>query len=280
MTVAPANADQLAHALAILFGHAEPQIGHAFRLVARGDLNASDFLVTRAHSSIDGAIYARRLAGGIAVIWPPRGVSGEVERALVESAIEHVAGANVIQVFLPPDEVHRAEPLLWAGFQHVTALWQMARSVVATYARPECTPLLSLAHDATQSELEATLLRAHEDSLDCPELNRCLSPAEVLAGYDDAAPDRSQWLLARDKDRPVGVALLDSDNLMFLGAIPERRRQGIGRWLLNRVLELAPNLYLNVDARNTPAVQLYRSAGFEVVDVREVFLYLQNSRKS
>jgi ribosomal protein S18 acetylase RimI-like enzyme len=73
-------------------------------------------------------------------------------------------------------------------------------------------------------------------------------------------------------DQPAGVLLLNGDELTFLGVLPERRGQGVGRHLLNRALRQTSALSLIVDARNGPAVQLYRSAGLDVVGAREVFL--------
>jgi ribosomal protein S18 acetylase RimI-like enzyme len=126
--------------------------------------------------------------------------------------------------------------------------------------------------DCDPPTFHATLIRAHDASLDCPELHGLLTPDEVLAGYRDSAPDPATWWLALADDRPAGVLLLNGDELTFLGVVPEVRRRGVGRSLLDLALRQSPALSLIVDARNTPAFQLYRSAGLEVVGAREVFL--------
>jgi ribosomal protein S18 acetylase RimI-like enzyme len=64
---------------------------------------------------------------------------------------------------------------------------------------------------------------------------------------------------------------------LYLGVVPEARGQGLGRELVNKALwearaADAPQLTLSVDARNQPALNLYRSMGFEEYDRREVFL--------
>jgi ribosomal protein S18 acetylase RimI-like enzyme len=119
----------------------------------------------------------------------------------------------------------------------------------------------------------AALIRAHDDSLDCPELHAVLTPDDVLAGYRDVAPDPAGWWLAVADDQPAGVLLLNGEELTFLGVVPEWRDKGVGRRMLELALEQAPALSLVVDARNAPAIQLYKSAGLDVVGAREVFLH-------
>ena len=119
----------------------------------------------------------------------------------------------------------------------------------------------------------ATLLRAHDDSFDCPELHRALTPDDVVNGYLAAAPDRAGWWLAIADEAPAGILLMNGPEITFLGVLPTHRGKGIGRRLLEAAFDLAPSMSLIVDARNIPAFQLYRSAGFEVVGAREVFLH-------
>jgi ribosomal protein S18 acetylase RimI-like enzyme len=116
------------------------------------------------------------------------------------------------------------------------------------------------------------LLRSHEESLDCPELNLLRTADEVLAGYLECASELSTWWLAYLVDEPVGVLLMLRNELTFVGVVPERRQQGIGRALLESAVELTRPLTLIVDARNAPALQLYSSVGFAIVGAREVFL--------
>jgi ribosomal protein S18 acetylase RimI-like enzyme len=125
------------------------------------------------------------------------------------------------------------------------------------------------------AEFDRTLLRAHDDSLDCPELHGVRSPDEVLAGYRDCAPDRSRWWLARLGAEPVGVLVLGPGDLSFVGVLPEHRGHGIGRALVEAAVSWHPDLSLIVDDRNIPAIALYRSLGFEAVGSRDVFICLR-----
>jgi ribosomal protein S18 acetylase RimI-like enzyme len=64
--------------------------------------------------------------------------------------------------------------------------------------------------------------------------------------------------------------------VIYLGLTPGARGRGLGRAVLRHALELArdhvPFLELAVDLRNTPAVRLYRSAGFIPRNLRAVHL--------
>jgi ribosomal protein S18 acetylase RimI-like enzyme len=125
------------------------------------------------------------------------------------------------------------------------------------------------------ADFERTLLRAHDDSLDCPELHGVRTPDEVLAGYRDCAPDLSGWWLARVGDESVGAVILGPGELSFVGVVPERRGQGIGRALVEAAVSWHAELSLIVDERNAPAIALYRSLGFQTVGSRDVYLLLR-----
>lgn len=132
-------------------------------------------------------------------------------------------------------------------------------------AYPDCDP----------TEFARTLLRSHDDSLDCPELHGVRTPDDVLAGYRDCAPDLARWWLARVNGEPAGVLILGMGELTFVGVVPERRGQGIGRGLVEAAVSWHAALSVIVDERNTPARTLYRSLGFQTVGSRDVFLLIR-----
>jgi ribosomal protein S18 acetylase RimI-like enzyme len=146
---------------------------------------------------------------------------------------------------------------------------QAARSAIASRLTlvpyPTCDP----------AEFARTLFRAHDDSLDCPELHGVRSPDEVLAGYRDCAPDPSCWWLALVGNEPVGVLVLGSGELTFVGVVPERRGQRIGRALVQAAVSWQSELSLTVDERNSRAIALYQSLAFEAVGSRDVFVWLR-----
>jgi len=70
--------------------------------------------------------------------------------------------------------------------------------------------------------------------------------------------------------------VLDELHILDLAVRPERRRQGLGRRLLRRVLELGARrrarvALLEVRSSNGAAVELYRSVGFELGGVRRSY---------
>jgi ribosomal protein S18 acetylase RimI-like enzyme len=83
--------------------------------------------------------------------------------------------------------------------------------------------------------------------------------------------------LARSRVAPgVGVCNLgvrgDRGWIGGLGVVPESRRSGVGRGLMEAVLEQAPPVVtLEVLEQNEPALRLYESLGFERTRVLEVW---------
>jgi ribosomal-protein-alanine N-acetyltransferase len=76
----------------------------------------------------------------------------------------------------------------------------------------------------------------------------------------------------------VGFALgrvsFDEAELHRIAVLPEKRRNGAGRELLDRFINAcrergAEKIFLEVRSANTPAVRLYESRGFERISVRK-----------
>ena len=71
---------------------------------------------------------------------------------------------------------------------------------------------------------------------------------------------------------------LDSD-VMTMGVLPDFRGRGLGRALMDALLELArqrgsERVFLEVRASNTPAITLYEQSGFERVGVTKNYVAL------
>lgn len=136
-------------------------------------------------------------------------------------------------------------------------------------------------------EFRAVLQATYTGSLDMPELEGTRGLDDILDGHRAAGlfvPER--WQVGRIRGEPEAAAVLlmaeipgrDAWEVIYLGLTPAAQGRGLGRDVLQHALDLAredtPRLELAVDLRNTPAVRLYRSAGFTARDRRTVHLAL------
>jgi len=97
---------------------------------------------------------------------------------------------------------------------------------------------------------------------------------EAELGREFALP----WLLTSpDSNEPLAFSLAwsvaDELHLLDMASHPEHRRKGHARTLLNELLSYARRehkrlVLLEVRRSNEPAIQLYRSVGFEMTGVR------------
>jgi ribosomal protein S18 acetylase RimI-like enzyme len=90
---------------------------------------------------------------------------------------------------------------------------------------------------------------------------------------------RTQYMFLENQ-KPIGLAAVVKENESFgifgLGIIPGRRGNGLGRVLLNLVIEkLIPagrSITLEVDTTNDPALNLYLSNGFQPISTFDYYL--------
>jgi ribosomal protein S18 acetylase RimI-like enzyme len=129
--------------------------------------------------------------------------------------------------------------------------------------------LLKPAVDYRFSELAEILNRSFVDyfikiEMDGPTLAQ-------LTRYEGT--DLTASRLIFQADHLVGCALIGrrgwTSRLAAMGLVPEARRQGVGRWALQQLIAEAKarderEMVLEVIEQNTPAVQLYRQAGFQI----------------
>lgn len=89
----------------------------------------------------------------------------------------------------------------------------------------------------------------------------------------------ADFMIACDEENNIigyiGIwTLLDECQINKIAVIPEKRKIGIGKTILNHVIELTRDMgvkswYLEVRESNTAAQALYRSAGFSSVGTRK-----------
>jgi mycothiol synthase len=299
--IAPAVPAQQAAALRLAFQHLpvrerEMRVANALGLLERHELDPAGVLAASADGSLLGSVICMTAPGASGLVWPPQAVEGAarhtVEDRLIQAASAWLRqrGAKLAQALLGPAEAILADPLERNGFAHVTRLLYLRHPLELTtpaLAVPDRITFLSYEQDRPQ--FHDTLLRTYVDSQDCPEVTGVRTIDEIIEGHRAQGKyDPQRWWLALEGSQPLGVLLLtdtpelSSWDVSYVGVVPEARGRGIGRRLvLKALLEArlgeASQLTLSVDARNQPALRLYRGLGFESFDEREVYLAIWSS---
>ncbi|MEO1583072.1 MAG: GNAT family N-acetyltransferase [Planctomycetota bacterium] len=196
---------------------------------------------------------------------------------------------------LPPERVAVAQALPdpsdhWttqaferAGMLQVGDLAYLSRSMHARASRPgdlpegiEIRQAGHLAEPCAERTLMLETLEAtYTDTLDCPELCGMRRVEDILESHLAAGLYKAQhWLIATEQGRGIGCSLVSETDdgstaeLVYLGLAPGARGRGLGRRLLESSiwglrLSKAKRLVCAVDRRNSPALRLYDSFGFD-----------------
>jgi ribosomal protein S18 acetylase RimI-like enzyme len=296
-----ARREEQAAALELVFGHYPPAEGRrraaaALELLRQGRLAADDVLILSRAGRVEAAMAAPLAPGAAASVWPPGarpGLTAEADQeALARFASEYLRqrGVKVAQTLLPTDQVDRAQPLLRAGFRHITAIWYLRHDheLPARLLTGPSRLTFTTCSETGTAALGNTLQATYEGTLDCPELTGARTVEETLAGHRGTGFDPELWWLACLNGQPAGVLLLTplgaaTMELSYMGLVPGLRRLGLGRELLLQALLEArardrADVILTVDSRNQPAWNLYRRFGFVPYDRREVFLAIWPGR--
>jgi ribosomal protein S18 acetylase RimI-like enzyme len=283
-------------ALHLIFQHLDPEEGkrrvaNALHLMELGELHADGLFTAHDGDSLVGSMICLPIPGASGLVWPPQSKKVASAREIEDELVRHTCdwlkarGAKLAQALLVAEETHLATSLERNGFRHTTSLWYMRRDMTLALP-PIAQRRLTLRpfdpHDP--SLFSQTLLRTYEGTRDCPEVNGVRTIDEVLDGHSaDTGANFSHWRLAMDGACPVGVLLViespewEAREIAYIGVVPEARSKGFGRELLLHALSEARvsevlQISVSVDARNAPAINLYRSVGFERQDTREVYL--------
>ncbi len=296
-TVEPARTDELAAALRLIFRHSpgnerDGRVANALNLIGQHELDPAGILVVRNAAGLRGALACSPVPGAGGLVWPPQVTPGADQAALEDLLVQQACawlygrGTKLAQSLLPAHECALAGPLERNGFRHITQLCYMRHdltvpmALLGTNVRCRFESFAQCDRDL----FERTLLQTYDGTEDCPEVNGIRTIGEIMEGHrSQGVHDPERWWLVWAAARPIGVMLLtempdgDGWDLVYLGIVPEARRQGFGRELALKALCEAKaadacQLTLSVDIRNRPACQLYRRVGFESFDVRAVYL--------
>ncbi len=296
-TIVPAAPEELQDVLTLLFQRLpeeerQDRLARAMSMVARGELTAGQILLARSDQGPPcGAMICQPLAGACALLWPPQVPVGPQCRAIEDQLVQNClhrlrqGGTKLVQAILGPTDLLLAESLERNGIQQITQVAYL-RHPLGQQPQLRSQPRLRFQnHPENNWPLLAQILeKTYQGTLDCPELNGVRAMEEVLAGHRGQGVYRPDWWwLAFLDDQPVGVLFLtESPNqegvdLSYIGVVPQARRQGIGRQLVQLALQTAQEagawqLTLALDVRNHPARNLYEELGFEQIGLREVYL--------
>jgi len=144
--------------------------------------------------------------------------------------------------------------------------------------------------ESQRGRLMELLERSYVGTLDCAALNGRRALGDVVDGYQATGTFRpANWLFVRTQGRDVGVLLLAEYpaarhwELLYMGLVPPVRGRGWGRAIVRHAQSLvssagAERMVLAVDAKNLPALAMYRDAGFMAWDKRTVFVRFASPR--
>ena len=134
-------------------------------------------------------------------------------------------------------------------------------------------------------ELAEVIGASYEESLDCPGLYGLRKTEDVIASHKAAAgSEPATWLIFYRSSQPVGCVLVNDSSatatadVSYLGVLPKFRGLGFGRAMLAIAISGAKNrdymaMTLAVDAQNSYAFNLYKSAGFTEIFRKLAFIY-------
>jgi ribosomal protein S18 acetylase RimI-like enzyme len=256
-----ARSHELLPALRLLLGDRAESCRDA---LASGTQDPLGVFVTRdTRGRVCGAVMVQAMPGALGVAWPPRGCSPETEDALTAAACDwlRARGVKVCQAIVPAAEFPATAPLERAGFRHVTQL---------VFLRRELDP----SRDRLPPEERPAGVHYHPDFRD--------RFAAALLGFGLPGEASAWHFLALGGGEPTGLWMTEPGEagavvLTYLGVVPAARGRGLGERLLRHVLHEAAcggfaAVELSVDARNEPALHLYRRHGFAATGRREVLI--------
>ena len=186
---------------------------------------------------------------------------------------------HLAQILLEPRETLEQAATIAGGFEKLATLTYLQRPISKRTMPPE--PIwpqgvtVERYHDEIRDDVLTAVLASYEQTLDCPGLFGLRDPDDILAGHQATGMfDPSLWTLLRVDGNPTGVVLLNpfpkqrSVELVYIGLAPIARGRRLGKQLLRHALRLldpkrARIMTLAVDDCNTPALDMYKSEGFE-----------------
>ena len=257
-------------------------------------IDLSGLWVALQNERVVGALLTQTLAGQIGAVWPPKVINGlsthKIAENLLAAGLRHLKrlGCRLAQALIDKD----SDP---AAARDLTRAGLMFRSTAVAFLRRETvTPIetdtsarkirWSTLNKANEPLFNDVLNASYLDSLDMPELKDLRTFDDMVAGQKATGRfNPAHWFLGtlEGQIQPSLILIMtdsheDTSTISYLGIAPSARRQGLGLLAIEFARAQAEStanwLEVTVDQRNTPAVSLYKKAGFETWLERDLYL--------
>lgn len=246
------------------------------------------------HGRLIAAIPWQREADDSAVLWHPKGLAGGIEpesavmSALFSAAAEQArqAGCRFALVYLERGDSLVRQSLKIAQFSRLTDFLCLNRPLEADQSAIEIPPGTEVDYRAeTRGRFADVFARTQCDSQDGAAFGDLRSPWQFFEILSSSAPPREagDWTLWERHGRGFALLLLNEHwsgtclEISYLGVVPDMRRRGVGRYLIETALGRARDrqfhsVEANVDTGNVGARGLYHRLGFCERSRHEVFI--------
>lgn len=294
------NASQRPEALGVLLTgrprRDDPTVAQFLRYAAEHRFSLEHLWVSRDGQRSQAAVLIVPGAGktGVLFVSPVNGRTGVSHvSGLIRHALSQIQPGDIrlVQALLDPGERLVQDALAQANCEHLAELIYMQgdsqNGALDTTMQCGTLTLTALPWSESRRELFGNAITAsYQDTLDCPGLLGVRDIDDIIDGHlSTGRPEPGDWTVWMDGDQPAAVLLVAESaakigyELVYLGVAKPYRGKGLGRKLMCRALRLAHQcasrrLFLAVDAKNTPAVALYRDLGFRASTRKTAWVYV------
>ena len=196
-------------------------------------------------------------------------------------------GLCLVQALVTPNEVREMKAFEEGGLSKIAILNYMQSSLGRKHRKTPEPPdegSVRTYQSSDRQMIEDLLARTYIDTLDCPPLVGLRRMDDILDGHMNSGIFKPEWwTILFVGNTPAGACLINSARdkksaeLVYLGITPEMRGKGLGRSLLSHALSniteaTVKTVVLAVDESNTPALEMYRTAGFTGTIRRHAFV--------
>jgi ribosomal protein S18 acetylase RimI-like enzyme len=245
------------------------------------------------------SVWAQRLPGRTAALWPPA-AENPAANVLMQAAgsflDQHDVALTQILLGSPhgaiSDSLQATVQLLSEGGYYWLAYLQYLVAEKPLF--PSISPTLPLRFESLAGEQPERLAQLIEQTYvgtwDCPAMDGIRSMTEVLASYRATGRYQKQlWFFVQHQGHDIGALLLTPHGsgevweLVYMGIVPAARGHNFGCHLVQQALWQTARgggqrLVLAVDESNGPALAAYHRAGLTGWDRRQVYARLTEGK--